>query len=216
VLAVPRVAPRARVDADLKALPWHAIAPTPLVPSHGSAAPADFQPTALRVCHDGVCLRVAFDCADRDVWGSYTGRNEPIYDEEVVEAFLAPGGDPRRYFELESNPRGAWFEARVESPDGRRATMRVDRDWRCEGWQRAVRVDGDLAARDGRHVGWRVEWAIPFASLGAAPPASGARWRANFYRIDRAGGGQFSAWSPTLADPPDFHVPGRFGTLAFE
>jgi DNA polymerase III alpha subunit len=38
-----------------------------------------------------------------------TGRNEPIYEEEVVEAFLAPD-DPRRYFELESNPRGAWFD----------------------------------------------------------------------------------------------------------
>jgi hypothetical protein len=210
-----RIAGNAHVDADFGRAPWSAIEPVALVPSHGRAPEPGFQSTALRVCHDGARLHVGFDCADRDVWGSYTGRNDPIYDEEVVEAFLAPSEDPRRYFELESNPRGAFFEARVESPEGRRATMRVDRDWRCAGWERVVRVDGDLAVRDGRHVGWRIAWAIPFASLGAAPPRPGTRWRANFFRVDRAGGGQFSAWSPTFADPADFHVPDRFGTLVF-
>jgi hypothetical protein len=212
---VRRVAPLASARADFAAPPWRDLAPAPLVPSHGRAPGPDFQPTALRVCHDGERLHVGFDCADRDVWGSFTGRNEPIYDEEVVEAFLAPAEDPRRYFELESNPRGAYFEARVESPGGVRATMRVDRDWRCAGWSRDVRVDGDLERRDARHRGWRVAWSIPFASLDAAPPAPGTRWRANFHRIDRWGDGQFSAWSPTLADPPDFHLPTRFGWLLF-
>jgi len=212
---VTRVAPRIRIDADLDKEPWTRLAPLALVPSHGGVAPAGFQATALRCCHDGERLYVAFHCVDRDVWGSFTGRNEPIYEEEVVEAFLAPGPDPHRYFELEANPLGAWFEARVESPDGQRATMRVDRDWVCEGWERAVRVHGDLARRDGRHEGWCVEWAIPFASLGAAAPAPETRWRANFYRIDRAGDGQLSAWSPTYAEPPDFHLPERFGVLIF-
>lgn len=240
MLVVPRVAGRIRVDGDLDKAPWRDLAPVWLLPSHGragslaeagvdeavaraqlgpGAGPLDprvaWQPTALRTCHDGARLYVAFHCVDRDVFGSYTGRNEPIYEEEVVEAFLAPGPDPRRYVELEANPLGAWFEARVASPDGRRDTMRVDRDWVCAGWQRAVRVAGDLARRDGRHVGWRVEWAIPFASLDAAPPGPGARWRANFTRIDRAGGGQYAAWSPTLAEPADFHVPDRFGVLEF-
>jgi hypothetical protein len=187
--------------------PWRAIAPVALAPSNGRAAPATFQPTALRLCHDGERLYVAFAAADAHVWGSYRGRNEPIYDEEVVEAFLAPTGDARRYVELEANPLGAWFEARVENPEADRATMRVDRDWICRDWERAVRI---------RSAGWDVEWAIPFASLGAPPPDGDARWRANFYRIDRAHGGEFSAWSPTLADPPDFHVPDRFGVLAFE
>jgi hypothetical protein len=212
---VARVAPHGPVDANLDEEPWPGLAPLALAPSHGGVAPAGFQATALRLCHDGERLYVAFRCDDLDVWGSYTGRNQPLYEEEVVEAFLAPGGDPRRYFELEANPLGAWFEARIESPDGRRATLRADRDWVCAGWERAVRVHGDLARRDGRHQGWSVEWAIPFAALGAPPPAPGERWRANFFRIDRAGGGQFSAWSPTFADPPDFHVPDRFGVLVF-
>lgn len=233
-LVVPQVAAPGAIDGDPHKLPWSALAPTWLGPSQGGVAkdapPASvaqaalaadaaplplrwgFQPTALRVAHDGARLLVCFHCVDRHAWGSHEGRNQPIYDEEVVEAFLAPGADPRTYFELEQSPVGAWFEARIESPYGRRATMRVDREWRCAGWQRAVRLCADEA---GRHVWWCAEWAIPFAALDAPAPAPGDRWRANFTRIDREGQGQFSAWSPTLVTPPDFHRPDRFGWLVF-
>jgi len=212
-LTIPRVVATFPIDGSLDKAPWSALAPIALRPSHGRSSPAEpaFQPTALRVCRDDAHLFVAFHCADRDIRGSYQGRNQPIYEEEVVEAFLAPGSDPRRYFELESSPRDAWFEAAIESPEGRRASMRVDRDWVCAGWRRAVRLERP----GGRDLAWSVEWAIPFAALGAAAPAPGGRWRANFFRIDQAGGGEYSAWSPTLADPPDFHVPDRFGVLVF-
>lgn len=233
-LVCARVTPPSAIDGDPWKAPWTGLAPVWLGPSRGGVAqgapplsvaqaalapdaaplPARwrFQPTALRVAHDGARLLICFHCVDRDARGSYTGRNQPIYEEEVVEAFLAPFADPRQYFELEQSPTGAWFEARIESPYGRRATMRVDRDWRCQGWERAVRLCTDAA---GRHVWWCAEWAIPFAALGAPAPGEGTRWRANFYRIDREGAGQFSAWSPTLVDPPDFHRPDRFGTLLF-
>jgi hypothetical protein len=228
------------IDGDLHKAPWSSLEPVWLQPSHGrgpgldpalafrqlavDAPPLDsaiaFQPTALRVCCDEARLYVAFHCIDRDAWGSFEGRNQPIYTEEVVEAFLAPDGDVRRYVELETSPRGAWFEARIESPELRRASMRVDRDWRCAGWRRAVRVRGALARAPGQKTEpdswWSAEWAIPFASLpGGRAPRPGERWRANFFRIDAAAGGQYSAWSPTFADPPDFHVPDRFGIVEF-
>jgi len=40
-------------------------------------------------------------------------------------------------------------------------------------------------------------------------------WRGNLYRIERPRDGEpeFSAWSPTLTRPADFHQPARFGTL---
>ena len=40
-------------------------------------------------------------------------------------------------------------------------------------------------------------------------------WRANFYRIERPAGSlpEFTAWSPTLVTPADFHKPARFGVL---
>jgi len=213
MLPVPRVAHNIRVDGDLHKAPWTQLAPIWLAPSHGRAAPHGFQSTALRVCHDGVRLYVAFDCEDSAIVASHTGRNAPIYQEDVVEAFLAPGADPRRYFELETSPRNAWFEARVENPDRRRDTMRVDRNWVCAGFEHAVKM---LGRRDGGGESWSAEWAIPFASLGVVAPRTGDHWRANFYRIDQASGGEYSAWSPTFADPPDFHLPDRFGVLAFE
>jgi hypothetical protein len=213
MLSVPRVAHSIRVDGDLHKAPWMELAPILLAPSHGRGAPPGFQSTALRVCHDGERLYVAFDCEDAAIVASHTGRNAPIYEEDVVEAFLAPHADPRRYFELETSPRNAWFEARVESPDGRRDTMRVDRDWVCADFAHAVRVTG---LRNDGDESWSAEWSIPFASLGVPAPRTGDRWRANFFRTDQAHGGEYSAWSPTLADPPDFHLPHRFGVLVFE
>ncbi len=218
VLVVPRIRGRVPIDGDLNKPPWNSLRPVGLVASHGcdaaSGAPL-VQPTALRVCHDGERLYIAFDCVDRDVWGTFRGRNERIYDEEVVEAFLAPSGDPRRYFELESNPRGAYWEGVIDNPDGQRRSLRTDLDWVCAGWERAIRVRGTLDTRDDVDDGWAVEWAIPFAGLGAAPPRPGTRWRANFYRIDQANGGEYSAWSPTFAEPAEFHLPNHFGVLEF-
>lgn len=205
-LVVTRAAHKIRVDGDLHKAPWTQLAPIPLAPSHGRAAPAGFQATTLRACHDGERLLLAFRCDDRELVATHRGRNAPIYEEDVVEAFLAPSGDARHYFELETSPRDAWFEARVENPDGRRATMRVDRDWVCAGFEHATHVDA---------AGWSAEWAIPFASLGAPMPVAGTRWRANFFRIDQANGGEYSAWSPTFADPADFHRPDHFGVLLF-
>jgi len=218
VLEVKRIAGRVPIDGDLNKSPWRELAPVALAASHGrdpGNVARSVQATALRVCHDGERLYLAFDCADRDVWGSHRGRNHPIYEEEVVEAFLAPSRDPRRYFELESSPRGAYWEGIIDNPDGRRATLRSDLDWVCAGWERAVRVRGELDVRSDRDEGWSVEWAIPFAALGAASPRSGERWRANFYRIERPSGAapEFSAWAPTYADPPEFHSPMHFGVL---
>jgi hypothetical protein len=217
LLVVPRIARRVPIDGDLNKSPWRELAPAALAASHGrdpGNGARSVQPTALRVCHDGERLYVAFDCTDRDAWGSYQGRNHPIYEEEVVEAFLAPGRDPRRYFELESSPRGAYWEGIIDNPDGRRATMRADLDWVCAGWERAVHVRGDLDVR-GASEGWSVEWAIPFAALGAAPPRAGERWRANFYRIERPrdAAPELSAWAPTYAEPAEFHRPECFGVL---
>jgi len=212
MLSVPRVAHSIRVDGDLHKPPWTELEPIELTPSHGRGAPHGFQSTALRVCHDGERLYIAFDCEDEAIVASHTGRNAPLYEEDVVEAFLAPSADPRHYFELETSPRGAWFEARIASPDGRRDTMRIDRDWICAGFVHAVRLTRRREARD---ESWSAEWAIPFASLGVSALRAGDQWRANFFRIDRAHGGEYSAWSPTLVDPPDFHLPDRFGVLVF-
>ena len=67
---------------DLPALP-----PFILADGRGPAR----QQTVTRVCYDALGLYVRFDCDDGAIWGTYTRRDDPIYDEEVVEVFISPG-----------------------------------------------------------------------------------------------------------------------------
>ena len=164
--------------------------------------------TAVRVGLRGRALCVRFDGKDAGVVATYTGRDDPLWKEDVFEIFLSPHETPAVYFEFEVNPLGALFDARVDSPELRRDTMRVATEWDCPGFEaRVTRRDG--ASR------WSASVRIPLDPLLEGPAPT--EWRANFYRIDRrteaTDADEFSAWSPTLADPADFHVPERFGIL---
>jgi hypothetical protein len=181
--------------------------------SHGKGNPAG--KTRVKALWDDSALYLAFQCDDRDIFSPYTRRDQPLYRGEVVEAFIATGDDANRYFEFEVSPANVLFDARVFNP-GNRKGMKVETAWNARGMRSAVRVDGTLTQRGDRDRGWTVEIAIPFADLGLSRPVRpGDAWRANFYRIDRGKPEEFSAWSPTLLNPPDFHVPARFGRLVF-
>ncbi len=176
------------------------LRPWSLTDARSGSAP--LQATALRVGLRGGTLIARFDGRDDGVVATLRERDAPLWKEDVYEVFLSPADPPRVYFEFEVNPLGALFDARVASPDLSRGTMRVETAWTCPGFSARVRC------RPGR---WSALLRIPLAPMCEedVPPI----WRANFYRIDRGDHDEFSAWSPTLADPPDFHVPERFGTL---
>ena len=163
--------------------------------------------TALRVAERGGKLLVRFDARDEDVVATLTRRDDSLWTEDVVEVFLStdPAEPAGVYYEFEANPLGALFDARVDSPEGRRETMRVDVSWNCAGYSARVRRRPGL---------WSALLTIPLAPIAAGSPPR--RWRANFYRVDRGAGrapDEYSAWSPVLSDPPDFHRPARFGYL---
>lgn len=151
-------------------------------------------------------------------------RDDPLYDEEVVEIFLAPGGELTRYFELELNPGNTLFDARIRSPNLERSTMQVDTAWSCLDVETRVHAtvpvhaepwDAGRAPMEARAGIWLALWRMPFAGLEAEPPRPGTVWRGNFYRIDRGPRDQYLAWSATGEDPPNFHVPRRFGRIVF-
>ena len=147
--------------------------------------------------------RVLFEVADTNVWATLTERGAMLYQEEVVEVFVDPVGDLENYFEIELNPLNATLE--VVARRSRSGYMK-DFAWRCAGLRTAARRTP---------TGWCAEMAIPFRSLIADPPKAGAKWRANFCRIDRPPGveRELSAWSsPGRAN---FHTPERFGCLEF-
>jgi hypothetical protein len=176
----------------------------------GSAAR---QRTTAAMYFDDELLTIVFSGVDDRVVATHWKHDAPLWEEDVVEVFLAPSRI-EEYFEIEVNPLGTTFDARIESPDGVRSTMKTDLAWTCEGLFAGIRRDaGGIAGAT-----FDVVIRIPFAAYGRTAPADGETWRGNLFRIDRhpALGDEFLAWQPTMRTPPDFHVAAAFGTLRFE
>ncbi|MEM8929849.1 MAG: carbohydrate-binding family 9-like protein [Acidobacteriota bacterium] len=193
-------------------------------------------PTRVGLARDGEHLIVRFRCRDDRRWATHSSRDAPLWEEEVVEIFLAPGATtPTRYVEIEVNPLGALFDAVVDNPDGnpdgRRDSLRVDTSWDCPeiAWRADALHDAPTADADGTTSAepWSVELIVPWRGvldgLGVTSPTVPSIWRANAYRVERpAGPGaaqddvEYSAWSPTWRDPADFHVPERFGVWVLD
>jgi hypothetical protein len=190
-------------------------------------APPGGRPVRLRRATDGAAprlscgvsvwcerehLSVLFSYEDDHVIATHRDRDAPLYQEDVVEVFIAPE-TLRLYYEFEISPLGTIFDARVDSPDGDRATMHVDRAWDSDGLFAAVRS----SRRTSRCAAVDVLVRIPILSVARSLPGPGDEWRANFFRIDRhpVHGDEFTAWRPTLRNPADFHVPSAFGILRF-
>jgi cellulose/xylan binding protein with CBM9 domain len=169
--------------------------------------------TTVVAYFDNDFLNVLFSGADDLVVATHFEHDAPLYEEDVVEVFVAPRA-VSEYFEIEVSPRGTAFDARIESPDGIRSTMKADPSWDCDGLFAAVRRRRESSGVSSIDTVLR----IPFSSLGLKMPRSGEIWRANFFRIDRHPklGDEYSAWHPTLKRPADFHVTAAFGTLQFE
>ena len=163
--------------------------------------------TAVALYRDDRCLNAVFVGEDDEIVATHLAHDAPLYQEDVFELFLAPRQDGT-YFELEVNPLGTIFDARITSPDGVRATMKADLTWTCDGIFNALRrTPGRL----------EVVMRMPFASFDAPAPAAGTAWRGNIFRIDRSkdSGDEYTAWRPTMKNPPDFHVVAAFGALTF-
>ena len=189
------------LTATVQAPGWEGIAPVTFCDAVTGDTPK--QATELRVTWSRTELRVLFHCADDDAWATLTERDAPLYKEEVVEVFLDPVGDLESYFEIEVNPLNAVLDVVLRRS---RVGYLKNFRWDCDGLRTCVRKTPKA---------WCAELSVPFASLVADAPQPGARWRANFARIDRAANDarELTAWSPTFR--PSFHTPERFGVLQY-
>ena len=191
----------AELSADASSTFWQSVHRLELCEAVSGGRPN--QPTALRLAWSAEELRVLFEVQDEHIWATHRERDAALYEEEVVEIFLDPLGDLESYFELEVNPLNAILDLVLRR---NRSGYARDFGWDCEGLRTCVSTTP---------IGWNAEFAIPFRALVPELPTIGARWRANFCRIDRPRSGpwELSAFSPT--GRPTFHTPERFGVLAF-
>jgi hypothetical protein len=169
-------------------------------------------PTSVRAVWNNWGVYYRFECEDDYILSTMTQRDDPIYEEDVVEVFMSVDGDLTRYFEFEFSPAGVLFDAKIvnDLSDPKGNSIQVDTSWDSAELQSWVSVD--LANR--RVV---YEIAIPAADLlNGASIQAGDEWRSNLYRIDRSPNrdkDEYTAWSPTGI--VRFHIPSRFGTFVF-
>lgn len=160
--------------------------------------------TMLKACWSTECVHFRFECEDDYAVANFTKRDDPLYDEDVVEIFIDETGDGRRYKEFEISPANVLFDALIGNDLA--GTIDVNTRWDAEGIRTNVIKAGE------RLRIYDVD--IPHGVFATAPH-EGLEWRVNFYRIDqdREGKRHYWAWSPT--GKVNYHLPNRFGRFVF-
>jgi len=155
---------------------------------------------------------------DDHIWGTYKKDDDPIYEEEVVEVFLGYGEEvPKNYFEFQFSPDGVKFDAKISNPTGSRhdKEFKVDVGWNCKDLKFVQKVENDKKIGETISGVWKMFVYIPWKSIFPKEKNGvGTKLRANFFRIDGyPEQNSFQSWSPTYEDPPNFHVPAKFGFI---
>jgi hypothetical protein len=171
----------------------------------------DWGPTEVAFGWDASFLYVAAWLPDRDLRGTFTARDAPIWKEEVFELFVF--GDARRadYLELQVSPRGVQFDSRFER------YRKGDEAWNST-FAAPVQVRGTIEAPKDRDEGWTTELAVPWSEVCEhteveCPVGPGTTLRVNTFRLERPrkGSAVGLALSPTRV--PDFHAPENSAVL---
>lgn len=209
-----RAAKPPTIDGKLDDAVWKSAQAAQLVMSF------DGKPTTVktvaRLAWDDTNLYVAFDCEDKDAWGSLRNKDDAIYNEDVAEIFIDADGDGETYNELQVSPHNVNFDA---SFTARRVDLPGAMKWES-GMKTAVQVRGTLDDDSDKDDGWSAEMQIPIANLTSVPrvpPQAGDKWRFNLYRLEhhvRRKDIEGQAFSPLFMG--DFHHLPRFGWLIFQ
>ncbi len=126
-----------------------------------------------------------------------------LWDRDVVEIFVAPNrNEPRKYFEFEAAPTGEWLDVALDSTSGTRVS-----DWDYNsGMETVSKIDDGSVTTVIK---------IPWTAFGKRPEV-GDVWLGNLLRcVGKDPDRGYLAWSPTMTDEPNFHVPERFGEFHF-
>jgi hypothetical protein len=172
--------------------------------------------TRVKVLYSETGIYFLFDCEDKKLTSTMNADNLNLWEEDVVEVFLWTDESFPVYFEYELSPMN--FELPIMVPNYK-GTFLGWLPWHYEGDRKvlhATSVTGGIKKSMSTVTGWKGEIFIPYkllAPLNNVPPVSGAKWRANMYRIDHDNGSTQFAWQKTNKS---FHEFNNFGTFIFE
>jgi hypothetical protein len=173
--------------------------------------------TRVKVLHSPTGLYCLMDGTDRETTARMSDDFLDLWNEDVFEVFLWTDERYPVYFEYEISPLGHELPILIPNLDG---TFLGWRPWHYDGQRRtrkAVSVVKPPVGAPQALGRWRAEVFIPYEllrPLPQVPPTRGARWRANFYRVDHDDLRKTSwDWAPV---GPSFHEFESFGVLVFE
>ncbi|MFC1539005.1 carbohydrate-binding family 9-like protein [Candidatus Latescibacterota bacterium] len=168
--------------------------------------------TDVRVLWDDEYLYVLFRCEDENISAEYFQRNSSPFRDDCVEVFIAPNAEnPLWYANNEINCLGTWLVGYHKGEINQYVLperILVGRSHK-----------GTINKEDDRDEYWIIELGIPFESLknyeGQLPPKDGNIWGINFNRCGGEVNPQYSQWSASKTEKPNFHRPEDFGRLVF-
>ncbi len=171
----------------------------------------------VKMLYSSTGLYVLFEGTDKKLGAKIEKDFENLWEEDVFEVFLWPDERQTTYFEYEISPLNYELPILVPNFD---AKFLGWRPWHYEGGRmtrKATAITGGDKESGAAITGWSAETFIPYdllVPLQNVPPKPGARWRANFYRMDYDEGKPTRwTWMPV---GKSFHEFEKFGTLLFE
>ena len=176
---------------------------------------ADYQ-TKTKVLYSETGIYFLFDCKDKKLTSTMQADNLNLWEEDVVEVFLWTDEDYPVYFEYELSPLNYELPIIVPNFNGKFLGWLP---WKYYGDKRTMHATSSTGGEKksgGSVSGWIAEFFIPYRllePLNNVPPASGTKWRANMYRIDRDSAVLAFNWQKTNIT---FHEYKNFGTFVFE
>ncbi len=208
---IPKISTPPTIEGDPTGPGWDQAARLELADCITGESPR--LPTQCKLLWDRDFLYVGYEVSDSEIVATFATRDDPLYEEDVVELFLVPGPSRRYYYEFNFSSQAVIFDAVVLNDDGRagvgRGNLIALKEWNCPGLQCRTTIQ--------ENHGWKVTVAIPFSELHFArntPPQPGDKWGMNCCRIEYGlPETEYTAWSPPGL--LDFHTTEKFGALIF-
>jgi hypothetical protein len=204
------------IDGKADEAAWAAAAGTAAFQT-AEGGPEPHGPTSAKVTWDDQHLYLFVTAEDDDVKSEYSKNDEPIWKQDVIEAFIDADGNGKGYVELQVSPGNVQFDAWFP-------TVRPQSDLGfAAGMKTAVNVRGTLNASGDDDEGWDAELAIPLAAVKGLdpampvrlPPQPGDVWRFNVVRADYGKDGKPAAASWNRIRFSEWHSLDRMLTLTF-
>ncbi|MBL7762852.1 MAG: carbohydrate-binding family 9-like protein [Chitinophagaceae bacterium] len=171
----------------------------------------------FKILYSPAGIYVLFNVEDEKITSDYKNDFENLFTADVVEVFFHTDPSFPLYFEYEISPLEKELVLLIPNFKGNIGGWIP---WHYEGKrkvQKKIIIDGGEMKSNAPIKGWTAELFFPYQLLSPlqnVPPVSGARWNANFCRLDYDTGKAVKwAWSPVITS---FHEYETYFSLVFE